>query len=350
MEKKYSNGKNALRLIHFLDKKKKSLSPLLILAHDYPDPDALASGFALYYLARHHYNINTRMVYNGIIGRAENREMVRILKIPLHKFKLVDLKRYNNIALVDTQPEFGNNPFPKDRRATIVVDQHQPASEVSADFVVVDEECGATSVIFAQAFLLLGIEMPARLATALAYGIITDTLNLYRAKREDIIKTYLDILPFCDMRALATIQNPLRSKKFFSTLNKGIKNARVNSKLIVSHLGFVENPDLVSQISDFLLTCKGISWSFCTGRYHGKLHVSFRAIDSSVLAAKILQNVFENPEEAGGHDNIAGGSFDVGKEASDYFWQKHEDGLVQRLLDGLDISSKRKFSFPFQEK
>jgi len=350
MEQQDFKSKNIRRLIQFLAKKKESISPLLILTHDYADPDALASGFALYYLARHHYNINARMVYNGIIGRAENKEMIRILKIPLYKFKPADLRRYTHVALVDTQPEFGNNPFTKDRRATIVIDQHSSISEPSADLAIIDNECGATSVILAQAFLLLKIEIPVKIATALAYGILTDTFNLYRAKRADIIKTYLDILPFCDMRALARIQNPSRSKKFFSTLNKGIKNAMVSRRLVVSHLGFVEHPDLVSQISDFLLTYKGMHWSLCTGRYHGKLYVSFRAIEPNALAANILRDIFENSEEAGGHDSIAGGSFDVGKEASDSVWQKVEGCLVRRLLDRLAISTRSKFSFPFQEK
>ena len=289
--------KNARKLLQFLSKKKKTISPLLVLTHDYPDPDALASGFAFYHLAKHTYNINSRIVYGGVIGRTENREMVKILRIPVHKFKSTDLKEYSHVALVDTQPLFKNNHFPKDRQATIVIDQHQPISEPSAELALVDPECGATSAILAQALLLLKIEIPVRVATALVYGILTDTLNLYRVKRADAIKTYLDLLPFCSMRILARIQNPSRPKKFFATLKKGINNAMVRQKLIVSHLGLVENPDLVSQIADFLLTYKGIRCSFCTGRYNGKLHVSLRMANPNALATNVLRDIFKNPQE-----------------------------------------------------
>jgi len=79
------------------------------------------------------------------------------------------------------------------------------------------------------------------------------------------------LLPFCDMRILAHIQNPSRSRKFFTTLEKGIKDAMVCQKLIVSHLGWVENPDLVSQITEFLLTYKGMRYAFCTGRYNERI-------------------------------------------------------------------------------
>ena len=202
----------------------------------------------------------------------------------------------------------------------------------------------------AQALLLLKIEIPVRVATALAYGILTDTLNLFRAKRADIIKTYLGILPFCDMRILARIQNPSRSRKFFATLEKSIKNAMVRQKLIVSHLGFVENPDLVSQTADFLLTYKGMRCSLCTGRYNGKLHISLRMANPHSLAANVLRDIFENSQEAGGHESIAGGSFEVGKDASEAVWKESEQSLIQRLLDRLHIPTKNKFYYPFSKK
>ena len=79
------------KLLRFLEKKKEAISPLLILTHDHPDPDALASSFALYHLAKHAFDISARIAYGGIIGRSENQELVKLLKIPVHKFKTSDL-------------------------------------------------------------------------------------------------------------------------------------------------------------------------------------------------------------------------------------------------------------------
>jgi nanoRNase/pAp phosphatase (c-di-AMP/oligoRNAs hydrolase) len=340
--------RNARRLLQFLTKHKGSLSPLLILTHDYPDPDALASGFALYHIAKLRYNINVRLAYGGIIGRTENKEMVRLLRIPFHKFKTRDLVTYTRIALVDTQPEFENNPFPPDRKATIIVDQHPSLAPPSADLAIIDDTCGATSVILAQALLMLKQPIPQRVATACAYGIITDTLNLYRAKRPEIIKVYQQVLPFCDMHALARIQNPSRPKRFFSTLEQGIRNVAVRQKLIVSHLGIVESPDLVSQVADFLLSYRAIRWAFCTGRFNGRLHLSFRATNPNTLAAKILRDVVDDPKEAGGHETIAGGSILVGKGAQESVWKEAETTLVKRLMERLRLSAKSKVSHPFR--
>ena len=143
--------RSARKLLSHLTKHRDSLSPILILTHDFPDPDALASGFAFYHIAKHVVNINARLAYGGVIGRMENREMVRILKIPAHPLKSQDLRKYRNIALVDTQPEFENNPFPADRKASIIIDQHPSLSPPSADLAIIDDTCGATTAILAQA-------------------------------------------------------------------------------------------------------------------------------------------------------------------------------------------------------
>ncbi len=341
-------GTNAQRLLEFLAKRRDSLSPLLILTHDYPDPDALAAAMALGYLAQEYFNIPSKITYGGVIGRSENRAMVRILKIPVHKIRPEYFKKYRNIALVDTQPKFKNNSFPDKRKASIVLDQHKYTVKPSADLVIVDTECGATCVIVAQALLLQGDPIPAKLATALVYGILSDTLDLYRAHREDVINTYLAIISHCDLKSLAQIQNPGRSRKFFLTLYRALNRAIVYRRLLVSHLGAVENPDLVSQMAEFLLTYDKVQWSFCSGRYHGRLYVSLRTSMTNVHAGDILRSIFDNPRNAGGHAAIAGGSLKVANEPSEELWQEKEQMLQHRLFRKLRRSVNAKFQKPFQ--
>ncbi len=339
------------KLLRFLEKEKESLSPLLIVTHDYPDPDAIATALALQYLAERRYGIRSRIVYAGIIGRVENRAMVNLLKISIHKFRPSDISNFPHTALIDTQPEFENNPYPRNKKVTLVIDQHPYVKRPLAELALIDTDCGATSVILAQALLLSGLEIPKRVATALSYGILSDTLGLYRAHRADIIQTYLDILPLCDMRALIRIQNPPKSKKFFSTLNRGLQGAQVFRGVIVSHLGEVEHPDLVSEIADFLLTYKGMERSLCTGRYKGKLHVSLRSNRLTDETPEILRDIFDNRKEAGGHDRVAGGSFYVrGKGKEEGSWREVEAMLVSRLLKRLRLPSKADFYKPFEHE
>jgi nanoRNase/pAp phosphatase (c-di-AMP/oligoRNAs hydrolase) len=227
----------AQELLDFLAKNQQSLSPLLILPHDYPDPDALAAAFALQFLAKKVFQIESRIAYRGIIGRMENRVMVGTLRIPVHRLNPGDLKKFRQVALVDTQPAFENNPFPEDRKAALIIDQHISKVNPIAGLTLVDPGCAATCVILAQALLLQNLEIPPRLATALVYGILSDTLNLYRAERPDVAQIYLRILHWADMRDLARIQNPVRTKSFFITLSRGLQEAMFIGGLVVAHLG-----------------------------------------------------------------------------------------------------------------
>lgn len=339
---------HAQLLLQFLAERKDTLAPLLILTHDYPDPDALAAAFALQHLAQTGFGIEARIFYGGVVGRTENREMVRLLKIPIHKIKPGIIKKHPNAALVDTQPAFGNNAFPRSRRATIILDQHLSAVPPEGDFVIVDPDCGATCVIVAQALLLLGQAIPPRVATALAYGILTDTLDLYRANRPDVVQTYLQVLHHCDMRVLARIQNPVRPRNFFSTLGRGIREAAQFRRLMISHLGAVGTPDLIAQVAEFLLAYRQLHWCLVTGRCKGRLYASLRTNRPDVQAGQVLRDVFANPKQAGGHGAIAGGSCRVGLEAPEEVWQEKEQLLAARLKKRLRISTKVEPRKPFQ--
>jgi nanoRNase/pAp phosphatase (c-di-AMP/oligoRNAs hydrolase) len=338
---------HASRLLRFLNERGTSLSPMFILTHDYPDPDALAAAFGLQHLLHAGFGIDSRIGYRGEIGRTENRAMVRLLKIPIHKLPPGWLKRFPNTALVDTQPSFNNNPYPAARRATLVIDQHASPTPPFADLTLVDTECGATCVIVACALLQQGVVIPERVATALAYGILTDTLGFYRAQRQDIVNTYMQVLPCADVRALARIQNPVRTRKFFATLSQGIRGATLYGKLLVSHLGAVETPDLVSQVAEFLLAYRRATWCLATGRFKGRLHASLRATAMDAGAGEALRDAFDNPRAAGGHGSIAGGSCRVGADAAEETWQAREQTLQDRLRGRLRIPSRIKPRQPF---
>jgi nanoRNase/pAp phosphatase (c-di-AMP/oligoRNAs hydrolase) len=60
----------------------------------------------------------------GVIGRAENRAMVSVLGLEHVPVSEIDFGQYETIALVDTQPETGNNSLPPGHRVDIVVDHH----------------------------------------------------------------------------------------------------------------------------------------------------------------------------------------------------------------------------------
>ncbi len=335
-------------LNEYLKAKQDSLSPLLIMTHDHPDPDAMASAYALQLLAGEKYGIRSRLVYGGIIGRMENQVMKRELKIPLQKLRSRDLQPDTNVALVDTQPPFANNAFPAAQLARIVIDHHPLHRKTKAEYTLVREHYGATSTIITEALLDAGVRIPRQLATALAYGISSETQNLGREESPADIKVYTTLFPHVSMRSLARIEHPPRSDAYFATVGRAIQQAFQCGRVIGVHLGRIPNPDLVSQTADFLLSCHGKTWSVCTGRFRDRLHISLRTSNVRSEAGQLLKQVLEVKGAAGGHDMIAGGALRVGTGASDQQWVETENRVATRLIQRLGYKRKAPFEKAFE--
>jgi nanoRNase/pAp phosphatase (c-di-AMP/oligoRNAs hydrolase) len=335
------------RILEFLREHRQTLAPMLIITHDFPDPDAMAAAYGLQHIAEAAFGMETRIAYRGEIGRVENKAMVRLLHIPVYRFRSAWLDQYRGLALVDTQPTFSNNPFPNKLRADLILDQHTGKGRPEAGLAIIDPDCGATCVLVAQALLQSGLEIPSRLATGLAYGILTDTLDLYRARRRDVVETYLQVLHHADMRLLARIQKPVRPRRFFSILARGISEARLHRQALITHLGVVDTPDRVAQVAEFLLTYRRARWVLATGRHKGRLRASLRAAQRDAEAGPVLRDAFLHPEDAGGHGPTAGGSCRIGLRAAEEVWQTKERELAERVIKRLRISATTEPRRPF---
>ncbi|MBN1297690.1 DHH family phosphoesterase, partial [bacterium] len=97
---------------------------MLVLTHGNPDPDAIASAFALKYLVKAKTGCRVRVAYPGVIGRMENRTMVKLLRLQMIRLDEIDWRNYDCIALVDHQPRRRMYPWPKDRWPDIIIDHH----------------------------------------------------------------------------------------------------------------------------------------------------------------------------------------------------------------------------------
>src|SRR5262250_3062524 len=86
--------------------------PLVILPHDNPDPDSMASAVALKYIVGHLLEKEAHIALGGIVGRAENRAMRTYLNIALVPVSEVAFDAGVQVALVDTQPRRANNSLP----------------------------------------------------------------------------------------------------------------------------------------------------------------------------------------------------------------------------------------------
>ena len=144
-----TNNKTRLEKLQELTRGKRKV---LIVTHNHPDPDALAAAFALKYLLQSKWKVGSIIASSGVVGRAENRAMIRHLKIDLRALSEINLNNYSVIALVDTQPGAGNNSLPKSIIPDIVIDHHVPfrAKTRLAKYYDIRTDYGSTSTILAE--------------------------------------------------------------------------------------------------------------------------------------------------------------------------------------------------------
>ncbi len=282
--------------------------PWLVLTHDNPDPDALASAAVLARLLEHRFGARAVCGYGGIIGRAENREMVRELRLELTHLRRLDLADFAHFALVDAQPGTGNNQLPADVTADAVFDHHpKRRATAAARFADIRTDYGATATMLGEYLAASGLDFTHALATALVYAIRSETQDFRRESAGPDKDLYDALLPRVDKRALAKIQSTRLPIQYFRNLHTALENLFTVETLIVSHLGVVEQPDIVPEIADLLLRLDGKTWSLCTGLFGDRVYLSIRTTNVRADAGRIMRQLVARSGKGGGHGMTAGG-------------------------------------------
>ena len=307
---------------------------LVILTHDNPDPDSVSSALTLAYLVKNKFKVPADVRYGGIVGRAENRAMIRVLKLRVKPFGDAELKRGTDFACVDMQPGTGNSSFPFNKKPLIIIDHHSLRKTTRAEFIDIRTDYGATATILTEYLLASGLEIPSELATALSYGISSETQDLGREARETDLQAYLALFPQSNKKLLAGIEHPKLPREYFITLNRAMHHSRIYKNAIATSLGEVDNPDFVPFIADFMLRCERLSWSICVGRFNDRIIVSIRTTNTHGHAGRFLRQLIGKRGTAGGHGMIAGGQMTCGTMEHDRCTEAEEE-LIKNFFKKL---------------
>jgi len=290
----------------------------LVLTHDNPDPDALAATATLALILRRRFRRRVTVAYGGMIGRAENRAMVRALNLKLSHLRHLKRRDYQRFALVDCQPWTGNSQLPDEVVPDLVFDHHplRKATQKSR-FFDVRKDYGATATILGEYLEEAGIQPTRALATAMVYAIRSETQEFGRESAGPDHAFYDRILPRIDRQSLARIQAAPLPLSYFRNLHGALEGLSGVSNLVVSNLGRVDQPDIVPEIADLLLRMEGKTWSLCTGCYGDRAYLSIRTTNPRADAGNLMRRLIGKHGKGGGHGTLAGGFVEIPKTASD---------------------------------
>jgi nanoRNase/pAp phosphatase (c-di-AMP/oligoRNAs hydrolase) len=325
-------------------------SNVAIFCHDNPDPDALAAGLAMLELVEK-IGLKGTILHGGLIEHQQNRAMVQLLQIPTRRlildWEIEDvIKESQVIIAVDFHKPGANNIIPVDCIPNIVIDHHTVDDAVAGDIVLVSSEFSSTSSLVTSILMSLKHPIGNKTATALAFGIKTDTLGFTRDFNAVDLRALSWLNAWVDRDLMRSIESPPRSQDTLESFSYALNNRIRIGKTLLAPLKEMPNRDSLAQIADFLLPTEGIDTVVVFGARRGKVILSARTIRRDIHIGKILSSYWKNGL-AGGHRELAGGQipFDVILKEVPTDLEKARDESLNEILNQL----KNILSFDVEE-
>jgi nanoRNase/pAp phosphatase (c-di-AMP/oligoRNAs hydrolase) len=313
----------------------------VLVSHINPDPDSLASMLGIKALVESAQpGKPVILTVDGMIARSENRAMVELIPVPLVPVETVVTDPETAVVMVDTQPHTGRR-YSEAAMPHVVIDHHETGGVLQgALFCDIRTHLGATSTMVTGYLIEQRVVVTPQLATALLYGIESETTGYPRESSSLDDGALIWLFPRADKDLLAQIRNPKLPQSHFATFQTALANAFLYDKLVVTWCGAVSQPDIIAEIADFFIRFDQVDWSLAAGVFDGQMKLSLRASSLGGRAGEILFAVVNGFGSAGGHDKRAGGTIvlpDYCPETVDSLLQS----IRQRLLDQLQIDEQQ---------
>jgi nanoRNase/pAp phosphatase (c-di-AMP/oligoRNAs hydrolase) len=311
---------------------------ILILTHNNPDPDAMSAAFAMKHLIFKMVRKKATIAYMGIVGRLENRELVKQCKIDMKQSFGLNFARFDYIIVVDTQPQAGNVFIPEGVQVNAVIDHHITKRKLvrRKDLIVdIRPKYGSTCTIVAEYYKELNIVPETDIATAMCFGVITDSIGTGRDSAPEDQNMLGFLYPHISINKLVKIQNPPLPRYHFKTLRKAIENSVILDDVLFCDLGDVRNADLIAESADYMVRMRDIKCIFVIGKLENIALFSLRTKSNKRSVGNIAMAIVKGIGYGGGHTKFAGGQVPITTRS----YSEAVNILKTRFLKALGIAA-----------
>ncbi len=300
MSKKETPNKTLPRIAQWCSTLNKSESWCILVV---ADPDALGAAMGLKRILSHRVRDVTIASVNQVT-RPDNLAMLRYLRIPLTSWDPSMQKDFDRFAIVDSQPT--HNPAFKDIKFSVIIDHHPAPTDFryDADFVDIASDMGSTCTMIMRYMNSLKIRPGKLLATALLYGIRTDTMAFDRGGITLDFQAYQQLLRLADINLMRRILRSEYLMQWLPLFSRAFRSLQTYHNGAHAHIGEVKSPDLLVAIADFFTRVHGLRWVAVSGTFEETLVIIFRG-DGSKDMGTFAASHFGEVGSAGGHKNMA---------------------------------------------
>ena len=282
---------------------------VLILLHNDPDPDALASALALRTVLR-------RTKATAIIGaldgvtRPENLRMANLLDIHVERVTPDAFVHFDRIATVDVQPHYFNRALP---RVDLVIDHHPEQSGYTAVYKDIRADYGSTSTILTEHLRAIDVTISERTATAMLYAIKSDTLFFARHTNRVDLDAFSYLYPLANPTMVRKMEGAEITLERMEYVRRAIEHGTLSDQVFTAFLGTSSREDFIPYTADFFLQLEDVKWTVIAGIVDDTLIVSVRNLGYSRNAGEFVRRSFADIGTAGGHRAMAKAVVPIGR-------------------------------------
>src|SRR3954470_13038298 len=301
---------------------------VLIMLHNEPDPDAMASGLALRNVLR---RTKTTAIIGAIQGvtRPENVRMVNLLDIHVEPITPEALKEYDRIAMVDVQPHYFGDLID---RVDLVIDHHPEQPGYTAVFKDIRPDYGSTSTILTEHLRAVDVNISERTATAMLYAIKSDTLFFNRQTNRVDLEAFSYLYPLADAALVRKMEGAEITLERLDYVLKAFRGGALADQVFCAFLGTSPREDFIPYVADFFLQLEDAKWTVIAGIVGDSLVVSVRNLGYSKNAGEFARRFFSDIGSAGGHRAMAKAVVPM-RQFRDKFQIVETDNIGQRLQE-----------------
>jgi nanoRNase/pAp phosphatase (c-di-AMP/oligoRNAs hydrolase) len=274
---------------------------VLILLHNDPDPDALASGLALRNLLR---RTKTTAIIGAMQGvtRPENLRMANMLDIHVEQITPASFSLFDRIATVDVQPHYFGGLLD---RADLVIDHHPEQPGYSAVFKDIRADYGSTSTILTEHLRAVDVNISERTATAMLYAIKSDTLFFARHTNRVDLEAFTFLYPLADAALIRKMEGAEITLERLEFVTRASRSGILRDQVFTAFIGEAPREDFIPYTADFFLQLEDVKWTIVSGIVGQMLIVSVRNLGYSRNAGEFVKRWFAELGSAGGHRAMA---------------------------------------------
>jgi len=273
---------------------------ILILLHNEPDPDAMASGLALRTVL---HRTRTTAVIAALEGvtRPENLRMANLLDIHVETIAPETIEEFDRICMVDVQPHY----FPGLDRVDLVIDHHPEQHGYNAVFKDIREDFGSTCTILTEHLRAIDASISERTATAMLYAIKSDTLFFNRQANRCDIDAFSYLYPLADANLIRKMEGAEITMERLQLITKATQQGEMVDQIFSVFLGNVPRDDAIPYVADFFLQLENVRWTLVSGVVNGSFVMSVRNLGYTKNAGDFVRRYFVDIGSAGGHRAMA---------------------------------------------